>query len=60
MQMNNNLDIVTVALIMTVIDWLKTDDYISPLPSNNLTRRIPERTQESEDDVSANGLVSSP
>ena len=32
MQMNNNLDIVTVALIMTVMDWLKTDDYISPLP----------------------------
>ena len=60
MQMNNNLDIVTVALIMTVVDWLKSDDYISPLPSNNLTRRTPERPQDSENDVSANGLVSSP
>jgi hypothetical protein len=35
MQMGEHLDIVTVALAMTVVEWFKTHDSISPVPDSN-------------------------
>jgi hypothetical protein len=60
MQMSEHLDIVTVALAMTVVEWLKTHDYITPLPGTNVLQDNAAPSKNSDHDISIHRAVSSP
>ncbi|HEX7230929.1 MAG TPA: hypothetical protein VF452_11090 [Candidatus Binatia bacterium] len=60
MQMGEHLDIATVALAMTVIEWLKTHDSISPIPDANIDQDNEERAKDSDYDTSIQRAGSSP
>ncbi|HEY7163798.1 MAG TPA: hypothetical protein VIB79_04505 [Candidatus Binatia bacterium] len=47
--MNDNVEIATVALTMTVLEWLKNHDRTSPAPGIEVTGHPPEATGASDD-----------
>ncbi|HEX9146452.1 MAG TPA: hypothetical protein VGA09_19445 [Candidatus Binatia bacterium] len=57
--MNDHIDIATVALVMPVLEWLKTHQNISPFPGTNLVQDKVEHAKESND-VSPQRAESSP
>jgi hypothetical protein len=58
-QMGDHLDIATVALAMTVVEWLKTHGHLPPVTGATVTQRKTEHPEDSGD-VSAKRAVSSP
>jgi hypothetical protein len=57
--MNEHLDIATVALAMTVIEWLKAQDDIWHVQVNEVTQHPP-HTKEESNEISKKPAVASP
>jgi hypothetical protein len=56
---DDHMDIATVALAMTVVEWLKNHDQISPTPGSDIAGH-PAETPAAGGDVSAKPPESSP